>query len=558
MRVLMTVLLLLVMAVSGASAQSDESPDLLALAQLAPDDSEIFLAARIDDDYLATLDGLVAMLAGAGADLGMTVPENLPRIQDLVATGFDRNATPEQVDAVLALLGDTAAASTRMVDGRSVFGVYLTVTDREALVAAINPVGLGLNEAGVVGRFTLYRSPNTPTALLVADDLAIITDDDAALIASGDYPKLAALSTFAEAAAALPASSYNVLTYVSATSVTNTLNNEDIFTRPGGLLLGATILDSGALSLDLAFSPLELESVSVTSIDPAFARFIPADANAVIHSTNLGGGLQTLAELSQQTSGQDMIAGFEQLTAVFGLTFDQFLTLTSGDYVLFSRLDLRGALEAGTATNPTVLTDYFDMALVLEATDPALAAEFDGRIAELLNVGAQDQDFTVSTVTVGETEVTRLDLVIPENNIPLALGIAATDEVFVVGTFGAVEQVLTGAPAIDTQPAYTAAAADLLPNPVVVAYADGSAFSGLFVSVGFVGSSVNSVFEEVQNELDGTTTMQPVGTPVVEDFTPQVLAAYDRLVQLLRYGTVSATITDAGVYVARATITLGE
>lgn len=557
MRVLMTVLLLLVMAVSGASAQSDESPDLLALAQLAPDDSEIFLAARIDDDYLATLNGLVAMLADAGADLGMTVPENLPRIQDLVATGFDRNATPEQVDAVLALLGDTAAASTRTVDGRSVFGVYLSITDREALIAAINPVDLGLNEAGVVGRFTLYRSPNTPTALLVADDLAIITDDDAALIASGDYPKLAALSAFAEAAAALPASSYNVLTYVSATSVTNTLNNEDIFTRPGGLLLGATILDSGALSLDFAFT-VEGADTAATPIDPAFGRFIPADANAVIHSTNLGGGLQTLAELSQQTSGQDMIAGFEQLTAVFGLTFDQFLTLTSGDYVLFSRLDLRGALEAGTATNPTVLTDYFDMALVLEATDPALAAEFDGRIAELLNIGAQDQDFTVSTVTVGETEVTRLDLVIPENNIPLALGIAATDEVFVVGTFGAVEQVLTGAPAIDTQPAYTAAAADLLPNPVVVAYADGSAFSGLFVSVGFVGSSVNSVFEEVQNELDGTTTMQPVGTPVVEDFTPQVLAAYDRLVQLLRYGTVSATITDAGVYVARATITLGE
>jgi hypothetical protein len=558
MRVLMTVLLLLLMAVSGASAQSDDPRDLLALAQLAPAESEVFFAARIDDDYLATLNGLVATVAGAGAELGMTLPESLPRIQDLVASVIDANATPEQVDAVLALLGDTAAASTRNVDGREVFALYLTITDREALVAAINPTGLGLNEAGVVGRFTLYRTPNVPTALLVADDLAIITDDDAALIASGDYPKLAEASEFTKTVAALPASAYNALVYISGEVVSQSLGNQPGISLSSELVLGATILDTGALSLDLAFNAGGRED-EFAPIDPTFARFIPAGANGVLHGTDLGGLIEMFIATATPPANGTPVQVEEGLAQV-GISLEELLTWTSGDYAVFSDIDFPLIMEAFTQNDPTLLPDAFEFALVVEAVDPVLAGAFSTRVGELLSAFATAETTTVSTVMVGTAEVTVLTQAVPNSDETVELAIGANDEVFVAGTFNTVERVLTGAPGLDTEPTYTAAAADLLPNSLIVAYADGSGIAGSVVLTGLatIGTvTVNEVFSDIESALEGSPTAVPQPQSPEEIFA-QIQGIYERGVSLVRHATLSMAVTNGDMYVVRATITLGE
>lgn len=237
---------------------------------------------------------------------------------------------------------------------------------------------------------------------------------------------------------------------------------------------------------------------------------------------------------------------------------------TTGDYAIFTGLNTTALTRSLADGNAEGVSSNLDFGVVIEAVQPELAQQFASKLSEILTMAlGGNPDVNVVQTEINGTPVTRIELNIPAagtTSVNLALGLAANDEVFVFGTFRVVEGILTGASGFDTNPIYAESTAYLLPNAVSVWYADGSTLvSGTtLLGLGTVGSMMGGM-GRFGDAFDMNFDSQPRAQTIQnQDEAQQIIVIIERLSQLVRYGTVSMTVTADGAYVVRATLTLGE
>ena len=553
--------LLAALTLTPLTAQESQ-PDVFALAALAPATDDVYVSIRIDDAYIATLNNLAALVGSALKDIGAPI-EALPRLQDLIALQIDPNATPEQADAVLALMGDTLAISGNITSAEAeTYTVYLPISDQQAVLDAINATGAGLRGVGTAGRFMIYEAgDNSDTQLLLADDLLMVTTGDANLLGGGDYAKLSDLPNFASAVADLPADGYNLTAYVNAAALAKNADMDATFN--GDILIAGTILGDKTLTLDAIAIPATPAAPS-QPIDPAFLRYVPANSTAVIHATDLSNVINNIITLAEAQGNASARAEIDQALSSLDLKLDNFLAWTKGDYALFARTDMSVLMQAAANQNFEAIATAVDFGVVIQASDTALAKQFSDKIAGLLaGVLASQPGVVISTKDINGTTVTRIEISAPMGNgqtLNVALGMGANANVFVFGTFRAVESILTDTSGLSANPLYAEGMAYLLPNATSAWYTDGATLSTAGVALlGTMGMAVGSASSSIQQEFNfGRQTAARAQTIQSEDDLVMLMRAIERFTTLVRFTTASTAVSDSGSYVLRATLTLGE
>jgi len=553
--------LLAALTLTPLTAQESQ-PDVFALAALAPATDDVYVSIRIDDAYIATLNNLAALVGSALKDIGAPI-EALPRLQDLIALQIDPNATPEQADAVLALMGDTLAISGNITSAEAeTYTVYLPISDQQAVLDAINATGAGLRGVGTAGRFMIYEAgDNSDTQLLLADDLLMVTTGDANLLGGGDYAKLSDLPNFASAVADLPADGYNLTAYVNAAALAKNADMDATFN--GDILIAGTILGDKTLTLDAIAIPATPAAPS-QPIDPAFLRYVPASSTAVIHATDLSNVINNIITLAEAQGNASARAEIDQALSSLDLKLDNFLAWTKGDYALFARTDMSVLMQAAANQNFEAIATAVDFGVVIQASDTALAKQFSDKIAGLLaGVLASQPGVVISTKDINGTTVTRIEISAPMGNgqtLNVALGMGANANVFVFGTFRAVESILTDTSGLSANPLYAEGMAYLLPNATSAWYTDGATLSTAGVALlGTMGMAVGSASSSIQQEFNfGRQTAARAQTIQSEDDLVMLMRAIERFTTLVRFTTASTAVSDSGSYVLRATLTLGE
>ncbi len=553
--------LLAALTLTPLTAQESQ-PDVFALAALAPATDDVYVSIRIDDAYIATLNNLAALVGSALKDIGAPI-EALPRLQDLIALQIDPNATPEQADAVLALMGDTLAISGNITSAEAeTYTVYLPISDQQAVLDAINATGAGLRGVGTAGRFMIYEAgDNSDTQLLLADDLLMVTTGDANLLGGGDYAKLSDLPNFASAVADLPADGYNLTAYVNAAALAKNADMDATFN--GDILIAGTILGDKTLTLDAIAIPATPAAPS-QPIDPAFLRYVPANSTAVIHATDLSNVINNIITLAEAQGNASARADIDQALSSLDLKLDDFLAWTKGDYALFARTDMSVLMQAAANQNFEAIATAVDFGVVIQASDAALAKQFSDKIAGLLaGVLASQPGVVISTNDISGTTVTRIEISAPMGNgqtLNFALGMGANANVFVFGTFRAVESILTDTSGLSANPLYAEGMAYLLPNATSAWYTDGATLSTAGVALlGTMGMAVGSASSSIQQEFNfGRQTAARAQTIQSEDDLVMLMRAIERFTTLVRFTTASTAVSDSGSYVLRATLTLGE
>lgn len=561
---LVLAMIIAMLSILPVTAQA-ATPDLLSGAAVSPAAHDLYFAVRLDDAYLNELNGLVDLVAKALSDIGVPV-DDIPRIQDFFVQQMDPSATPADVDAALAWLGDTLSISAQIGVNSSTetVVVYVQITDQQAALDALNEMGAQLRGVGTAGSYMIYESESADDiAVLLKDDTLIITNEDSTLIGGGDYPTLAADANFSAAMGKLPAASYNLALYVNEELIQESQRNDGTQLLTGDIAIGGTLLDSKTLTLDIALTSIAPTSVAQT-IDPAFGRYLPANTTAMIHSVDLSGQLEQVLALAASQNNPNARAELEQALLAAGLSLDDLLAWTTGDYAIFTGLNTTALTRSLADGNAEGVSSNLDFGVVIEAVEPELAQQFASKLSEILTMAlGGNPDVNVVQTEINGTPVTRIELNIPAagtTSVNLALGLAANDEVFVFGTFRVVEGILTGASGFDTNPMYAESTAYLLPNAVSVWYADGSTLvSGTtLLGLGTVGSMMGGM-GRFGGAFDMNFDSQPRAQTIQnQDEAQQIIVIIERLSQLVRYGTVSMTVTADGAYVVRATLTLGE
>lgn len=552
--------LLAVFTITPLGAQ-DTAPDVFASAALTPATDEVYISIRLDDAYITTLNELYVVVRQALLDIDAPV-EDLPALQYLLALALDPNATPENVDEVLAWAGDTVTitADTEEIE-RDAYTVFLPITDKQAALDSLNRSGMSLVESRTAGRFTVYDSERTAdTALLLADDFLILTNHDPDLLAGGDYAKLSDAAGFVAARADLPADGYNAAFYIAASAVTTMQDGAAVIN--GDVLIGATLLDNKTLTLDVVNVPSTPAQPS-QSVNSAFLRHIPANTTAFIHATDLSNLLNNAIALGEAQGNPNARAEFEQALLAAGLTLDDLLTWTKGDYAVFARADMPALLRAVADENTEALVTALDFGVTIEAADAVLAKQFSDKIASIIGAAIANQPgVALSTMDMNGTAVTRIEISAPMGlaNLNFALGLGANDEVFAFGTFRAIEAIFSNAGGLDANGMYTESAAYLLPDATSVWYTDGQT---LVAWVGLLGAGTlmpMSMSSTMQGALDmgNETAAARAQTIQNDDPTTQFLGVIERVSRLVRHATVSTAVSDKGAYIVRATLTIGE
>ncbi len=558
------------------TAMGQSAEDVTALARYYPASSPVFIGVRADDEYLDSLDSLidqVARVTGEESPLPYGIRESLSLlIGELVPGGtFDNTIRAWMGDTVAFGVTDLAVyvddVPENDVDG---FVAALDVDNSDALRAFIeevlipnseNVTNVETLEVAGASVYEVQHDEGELTYYAVFEDAAFVSGSLIALETIViDEAGLNTVPEFAEALAELPADHYNVVAYINApvlieASLVSAEASQmgDAFNMPGGsltaaraaldqagvVLFGATMLDSRTLAIDVAqLAGMDVQRASA-SVDPTFARYIPAGTPLVIHGHDLAGGIDaalTAARAALASADlEDMDAGSvdDALRAinffVRGATELDFqediLSWLTGDFALTLALadDFPSSMEAVTTAD----TMPVEFGLLLEATNPERATAVVAGLRRFAEMMAADNDaIRVESAVEGGVEVLRVTIDTPEAPFDVVLLAGASDTVFVFGTQRMVTAALAPSSGLDSDPLYQEAAAYLLENPAQVWY--------------FAGEPLMPLVDLARSagEADG------------DDL--------DRLLTLFHSSSISSLINENGTTITRLAMTLPE
>jgi hypothetical protein len=421
-------ILLLVMVVLGLGALPTLAvppADLNLLARYFPADTPIFASTRTDDEFLQTLDSVIAKIGAAIPDAlpPMTIAEGLDEaVGQLYEEGtFAENVRPwlGDVASVAVTSLDASLDDDASNDDEAPVVFAFSIKDQSAANIFLEDL---LTKSSV--EFTRVEGEDylllldaddsdqemvMQSAMLLRDDVFMLTND-ASSLPTEVLPEnaLSANADFISALEALPEDNYNLTAYIALSGIfQRALENEpealealgslsSLFNLIGPQVWGFTILDGVSPAIDVVQKLGDLSTLADTGFvtgmptpfNPDFAVHVPASAPLAIFAsdlkTSIGGALDNLVNMSEMidempnASGmsaeeiQQGLAQFEQaFTAITGLDFrSDVLDWMSGDYALF--LMLNPAVDTSSMMG-LMLAFPVDFGLAIEATDPAAA-----------------------------------------------------------------------------------------------------------------------------------------------------------------------------------------
>jgi hypothetical protein len=585
-RLALIIVILLLLPTLGYA--QDELPGISAMARYFPANTVVFGALRTDENFVdqivAYTQSTLDMAAMAGAPV-TSVEDELNKALATVDTDFE---------TVMAWLGDAAAfgvTADAMQPGSDMTDdVYFVVeiddrAEAESFLKGIMPQG---TVESTEGDYTLYTiaAPQIGTTFAIGDDLLLIYPSTIALPLLTREARLDSNADFLRAMGALANAPYNVVAYVDPRPFGEQIpvdgtGNMTLSTAP--LALGWSNIDSTTF-LDIAqLSADGAAPASVQAVDSNFAQHLPGNASGVIHATNLSGLVNNAIELADQMNASSGGTAplpskqIEQALAMFGIALDEdLLSWTTGDYALFYRTDLVDTLASAITNNVPDLSGLdkkFDFGLVIEATDSDKAKALAEKIGALVTMmSANAEGFETSLETIGGESVTVFSLSAPldaRTTLDVDLLLGATNDVFFFATRSAAERIISGDGMLSSNPSYVAAQDTLVPNPSFVFYADGegvlgASALGAIVPLALLGPSIGNIFDNIVAELEsGSVQPRPTATPTpvppLSLVDPaEIVERFRASIDSIRSATISATVTEDGIYLTRLVFTSAE
>jgi hypothetical protein len=316
-----TLLLMLAVAAFAVSANAAPMADLASLAKYMPADSGIYLAARTDADYLATIDGLLQRLGSAVDQPTPSIAESLNQQLAQAGLSLESDIFPS-LGGFIALAVEVNPLTNRDDDAPVVLA--LSVADQARVLELIqladtNAQNLTYTEAN--GYTLIADTSNANVAILLAADVLLITNNRTDIEALySQSTSLATEQAFIDTLALLPESDYNIAAYVNTPAIVGPLlpmlqtglgdlpaEQRDqvaaLFAALPPQVLGATILNGDALTIDAAtryrdFSSFEAFGYTFNTeaapVDFSMAARLPANTMAATFSTDFGNYAQSL------------------------------------------------------------------------------------------------------------------------------------------------------------------------------------------------------------------------------------------------------------------------
>ncbi len=577
------IVLLLLFSVSGLAGAVEPDAGAAALARYFSDDIQLFYGMRTDDAYLDELDSL---LAGAIAKLPDSLLAGLPptslrdELTKALAQASDNTGLDFSQEALREWLGDYVAFGINNLNQSSPpTSLALSITDRAAAEAFWQSV---LEEAPLMedfervdgDAFTLFQSKgDDDDAPLVAINDEVVLIIDQRQMRSNVLPDkpLSESETFQMTVSSLPAASYNIIGYVDGDafdmSDTGLATTASLLT-PGNLAFGLTILNDVTLTIDVAQSNPENMNPALPPLDPTFARFIPANAAAVVHSTNLTALYDLLVvQMKAMDSSTDAAEQMKAGLSMLGIDLqDDILAWTTGNYALYGGVDAEAYLNLmGLSMPATFETFPLNAGMLIEATDPEAAATLANKLVNTLKqFGSNQPDVTFSDVTVAGNAATVVSVPVPmspQNVLTLEIVIGASEDVFFVGTAPDLMLTLAGEPGLDQSAVYQTASQYFVSQPSSIVYADDTGLlSVTVIPLALIGPSVGNIFDNIITDLDAqsSSSIYPEPQFVAYQSGPDPLEILQVWYDIVGSGSITSTYAVEGITLTRAVITLED
>jgi hypothetical protein len=507
-------------AQSGSPAQSLLNGPAR-MAYLAPAQAPLYASIRIDRDYRAALNDLIAIVSDALPELGLPSGVGVEDVLDLLTQELLNESFAQQE----AWLGDYAAFAVQSLDmlfddDRSndayiPAGLFVEVRSSASARAAAERALRNQNIAFTpqrLGSSTLYVPNNERDMFIV-----VVSNEALGVVSRGyfDYlrdtdqrpqPTLRGDQRFQNALANLPESNYNALIYVDSAQLTlatlprwQAPHIEELATLQGTepTLMGLTILPGNILTIDVVqpanmptlFSALGVDISNPTPVTPAFVRFLPNNTLYAIHGANLSqsyrdvtnalGALADTATLgllptAQQIGerGLGLIAGVVS-TVGLGLDFEtDVLPALTSDFLVFV------APKTGTAPVPPPLEVPIDFGIVLANTDTGIAARVIERLYRAVPLTLQALGRPATFYLADGS----FSLVYDDGRFTFEVIVTQTADFVFVGTVGAYQGVLNAQRTRDTN-RFTTDAFPVLPGAALNGYMSNAGLGSLRPSV---------------------------------------------------------------------------
>lgn len=622
--IIVLVVALLVGALPLTTVAAAPTADLTALAAYIPADAPAYVAIDVSDNTFATLQGVFDRVTS------YLPPEAVPPVSiELLLDQALADIMPGAsfTEGVNPWLGDTLAFGVTSIDNQyddNAFNdddtpglLVIDITDRAAAenfvnTAAAEAIADGDTVVTSENGYTVYREPDDPgnSGILIGDDVAIVAVYTFDEFMAGYDATLDGNAAFVDAFASLPADDYGIGVYLDTAQFAaaemamlaaqgddapqNALGNLDPLLSLGDnpIALGFGFLQDTALTIDVAtvidldaLAAMDLSLPPNPAIDPAFTGYIPAGAQFVIHSTGLNIAYENALSAANAAAAMEGVTPEEvaqqmqfvdvMLRGALGVDLEDLLSWMDGDFALFLQVDNAAITElfvtAAGGDEPVFDTWPLEIGFVTAASDPdaagAVVAALSETLPELLESGA-NIGVLAEVVAVGGGTGLAITMPVDPNLPPLEFLIAANDEIFALGTRGAVEAALDNADGLDTAANYQEASAVFLPDANQAWYVSGEGalvFGELFLGV-MAGPAIGEVFTQVVTSLDGETEVITPPTPSAEEIAAQQQARMDEaraslqqiadMFGLFHSLTISSATADDGTINLRATINL--
>ncbi len=371
-----------------------------------------------------------------------------------------------------------------------------------------------------------YTNPQDDNMTIVLhDDALLFTNDPSA--AAGEMPasSLADSASFSSSFDMLPENDYTAEAFINLPAIVESLGSEieaypqlvDIAGAFGPQVWGASLLDDQSLLVDVAQAVSDVTalqkvgiSASASPVDPDFARYIPANVALAGLGTDLSAQYDNaMAQLDLQKQLMQSMGPDSGDMADVQANIDQAL----GMFTDYTGLDLRedvfgwmtGSYAAFITLNPDMdFSNQFaiyqalpiDLGIVIEATNPAAASHtVDGLMKGLdrllVPLAAQDDNADVSftTETISGTEVNVITITSSQIPWPVELLLGSNDDIFVLGTRGAVTRVLQGDGMLNSSDVFARVQDNALDSYSALGFLDPSVLAPLTDLVELMGGS---------------------------------------------------------------------
>lgn len=582
MRKLLLLVLVILLTSTVFTVSAFDDPDMTSLASYIQDDALMYASIRIDDSLVTTLDSLLERvrpflpqdslppnmtttdfldLALQSANLGTFDQSIRPWLGDVAAMGIYSSPTLTNNPPVIVAV---------QVDGKSLLNFIQT-----QLADSIQSGDIQLSEEN---GYTIIESnsQSDSTRVAIGDDvLFIVSYPQLLTLTAVDHP-LSEKQTFINAVNALPEDNYNMIAYVdmqemqrmslAQAGITPTMMPgflDQFINIYGGIAMGFAVQNNEALVLDVAqvmntdaYKQFGFEMAAGKSIDMNFTGHIPGNAALVLQTADFGANLQTGLE-NIRTAGDYIKANggivdmIDPDNTLFSLSKQERLLLNQIDLGWFAGLvnvgfagatglnlerDVLPVLDGDMALFVTASqSDSYispvlpDIGLLFQNSDAnasiALVDQF-GKAAEAYDLSVNHEDYGNGKAIVVPAESL---FGFSEPSLDIMLG--SSDDVFAIGTRGALDSVAAMDSSLTANAAFQHASDYFIPDTQFLLY-----------------FSSNPLFDVADTLV--TDGMLPLDTTDSQSIYT--------LASLLETASMSGKMNENGVTVSRLAITLSE